>query len=410
MNLLLIDPSPEEIIAQQTPILLSCIVIGWISFILTQVITISQLVAVYKTRNTSSISIWTYIILIFGSLLSISWAFCYYIKSVYGQGGGSWSIFDPTTGRAIGWDNDIRQALLPLVQWGIIPLISYNLADIGLGILLVIIKFRHAVISRKTHVSEFELAKVMLDKQRKEFIASGKKLSKRKYFDLAIQIPIVYIVVGVATYLIFKFMVPESFDKGIDDSIFFWQDGLMIISVISAFGWEAVSWPTFINTLKKRDTAGISMNWAIFLPVSMTIQFFYALILAIAELSAAGGITEFPPDTIGTLVFNGLIVNYGVLVLKVKNKKTAKKLHMTELQYTERILIPEYERKIAARKEVQRQIEIQQAKVIAERERLSKMKTDSKKTEKKIYKEATKEYKKRLARNKKRRQRYAKKK
>ncbi len=84
------------------------------------------------------------------------------------------------------------------------------------------------------------------------------------------------------------------------------------------------------------------MGWAIFMPISLTFSFCYALALALK----GGG---FSYDTIGGLVFNGMIVNYAILVMKLINRKNAKKKHMTEIEYSKNVLIPAYEKKLKAK-------------------------------------------------------------
>ncbi len=78
------------------------------------------------------------------------------------------------------------------------------------------------------------------------------------------------------------------------------------------------------------------------MPVSLTISFSYALALALKQ-------GDFAYDTIGALVFNGMIVNYGILIIKLINRSKAKKLGLTELEYTKKYLIPAWKAKQAAK-------------------------------------------------------------
>lgn len=378
-----LPPTPGELISKQTPIFIVCIVVGFMSFALLQTIAISQLRQVWKTKNTSSVSIWTYIIFLLGGLISLAWSFCFYLKIIYGKGvEGSLGLPDPMYIEDPNYEK-YRAILVPLAQWGVIPLIAYNTADILLAISLTTIKYKHMKICQRLKISELELANRLLSKDEKVLASVGAKSSKVSYWKLILLLTGVYILVIVVSLIIFFFMVPKADGTNLIDMShsFWWDDGIMVVSVISAFANEAMGWPTFIGTLRKRDTSGISMNWAIFVPLTMTMQFFYGLLLAISEI-AAGGLSAFPPDTIGALIFNGLIVNYGVLILKVKNVRMAKRLNMSEIKYTETVLIPEYERKVEARKEVLKRINEQQVKVNEQKTLLNKLKTSNEKVEK----------------------------
>lgn len=376
----LFGATAQEIINKQVPIFIVCIVVGFLSFALLQTIAISQLLQVWKTKNTSSVSIWTYIIFLLGGLISLAWSFCFYLKIIYGNGVEGCIGVSPDASMTT---EAFRNTLVPLGQWGVIPLIAYNTADILLAISLTTIKYRHMKICQRLKISELELANKLLSKDEKVLASVGAKSSKVSYWKLILLLTGVYILVIVVSLIIFFFMVPKANGTNLIDmsGSFWWDDGIMVVSVISAFANEAMGWPTFIGTLRKRDTSGISMNWAIFVPLTMTMQFFYGLLLAISEI-AAGGLSAFPPDTIGALIFNGLIVNYGVLILKVKNVRMAKRLKMSEIKYTETVLIPEYQRKVEARKEVLKRINEQQVKVNEQKTLLSKLKTSNEKVEK----------------------------
>ncbi|MCQ2957071.1 MAG: hypothetical protein MJ233_04580 [Mycoplasmoidaceae bacterium] len=68
------------------------------------------------------------------------------------------------------------------------------------------------------------------------------------------------------------------------------------------------------------------------MPLSCAVSLVYAIILAVS------GSEAFSFDTIGAIIFNGLIVNIGILVIKVINRKRAKKLHMSEIEYTRKYI------------------------------------------------------------------------
>lgn len=362
-----------EIIAAQKPILIGCVAIGWLSVLLMQVIILGQATKVFKTRNTSSISVWTYVIFFISSFIGALWSYLYYTKQICSNIG----LF---------WDNgnfypDVLEALLPIGQLSIVPLIFYNIFNIFGAIWMIWIKQNHTRLARKMHCSEIQLAKILLDKQKKELVASKYKLHKRKYFGLVVGLAAIYTFAALVSVLTCLFFVKTEGTQFFNfKGQFFWDKGIMIISIITSCATEGFGWPTFITILRKRDTSSMSTSWAIFVPITLTVSFLYALVLAVAEVSV-GGWASFPPDTIGALVFNGLIVNYGTLLIKMKNRKMAKKLHMDEIEYTEKILVPEYMRKLEAKKEVERLIKEQEAKIVQRQGNLDKLKKENERKE-----------------------------
>lgn len=371
--------SPQEIIAEQTPILIGCIIVGWLSVILMQVIVLGQATRLYKTQNSSGISIWSYVLFAISSAIGGAWAFCYYLKQICSDLSVAWYAGEINP--------DIWHAIGAIGQWSIIPLIFYNLLNLILATWMCVFKSKHIKLAKKMNISELQLAKVLLAKQKRELVASNYKLHKRKYFQPVMILTLSYLVIGTFCALIYVFLVPNGTEpllKFTDEAgkpRFFWSDGIMIISIITSFVTEAFSWPTFIGVLKNRDTSGMSINWAIFVPVTLTVSFLYGLTLATAEITV-GGWSSFPPDTIGSIVFNGLIVNYGLLIIKLKNRKEAKKFHMDEIEYTERVLVPEYERKVQAKQEVENLIKQQQEKVLKRQQALEKFKKQTEQREK----------------------------
>lgn len=372
LNLLAVSTPAEDIIAAQTPILIGCVAIGWLSVLLMQVIVLGQAVKVFKTRNTASISVWTYVIFFISSLIGALWSYLYYTKQICSNIGVFWG-WDKETGIGYFYP-EVLKALLTLGQLSIVPLIFYNVFNIFGAIWMIWIKQNHTKLAKKMHCSEIQLAKILLKKQKKELVASKYKLHKRKYFGLVVGLAAIYTFAALVSVLTCLFFVKTEDTQFFNfKGQFFWDKGIMIISIITSCATEGFGWPTFVSVLKKRDTSSMSTTWAVFTPITLTVSFIYALVLAVAEVSV-GGWSAFPPDTIGALVFNGLIVNYGTLLIKLRNKRTAKKLHMDEIEYTEKILVPEYERKIKARLEVERLIKEQEQKILKRQGNLDKLK------------------------------------
>ena len=234
-----------------------------------------------------------------------------------------------------------------IYQWTIIPILCYFITDFSMSITLTVIKARHLMLSKKLKMDEIELADYLKDHAHKKYLKSDKKPYYHPDF------PMWAVLGGIALFVIIfallfclyarpevRYTYGDTTEKYEHWSGFPW---VMWTSLFAALLWEAISWPQFIKSLRQKDTSGISMNWAIFMPVSLTVSFSYALALALKS-------GEFSPDTIGALVFNGMIVNYGILILKILNRKRAKAMGLSEVQYTRKVLIPAYKQKLAAKK------------------------------------------------------------
>lgn len=296
-------------------------VFGIITVVISQITGISQIYTASKTKNTSGTSIWTYIIFNIMSLVSITWGFCFYFQcSLYRE----WII-----DRIPPW----------LHQWTVIPVLVYYVSDILYSSVMIYIKAKHMKLSKKLHMSELDLADYLKDKQNQKYLKSGKKFYHSQYFAFAMIVTVV--TIALATFAtLFTILTEPLIGTWLIKP--FKPEFVMSLSIIGAFAWEAVSWPQFIKCIKNRDTSGIAFNWAIFLPIACTLSFIYALFLFF--WSDSGGVNF---ASIGGIVFNGLIVNYGILIIKLKNIKAAKKHNLTEIEYTEQILAPAVQKRKA---------------------------------------------------------------
>ena len=297
-----------------------CMCMGIISFCFAQIISVSQIVTLIKTKNTSGVSVWTYLIFVIAGAMCLAWGFSAYYKYTYQY------LYDNPNVNMF------------LVQWQFIPIIAYYITDFCLSLTMLTIKSRHMIMAKKLGINEIELADYLNKKQQKKFIASGKKFYASKIFPAFILLLILFsaIIVFIVCFTLFS---APTVGKDTESWNF-----VMVLSLLAAILWEAISWPQFITSLRFKDTTGISMNWAIFMPIGLTFSFLYALVMGLTL-----GDGSFSYDTIGALVFNGMIVNYGVLFLKIRNRKAAKKLHMTEVEYTKKILIPAAKKKQLAK-------------------------------------------------------------
>lgn len=291
--------------------LITSMVLAIITFVLSMLITVSQLINVVKTKNTSGVSLSTYFLFLVAGLICVAWAVTYYFKLLMenqtgGENGPYW-----------------------LWQWSVIPILGYYIFDVSISCSLIFVKLRHKIWAKQLNMKEIDLAKYLLNQQKKKLAKAKHKMPYRKYFWMTLYLALIAVAVAIFMPVFAKFVTPQ-YDKNFNSNKWMF---VFVLSVISALAFEAISWPQFITCVRKKDTSGISINWAIFLPVSMTIAFTYALAQALLE-----GATV--PSTIGALVFNGLIINYGILVLKLINRRKARKKGMTEIEYTKKYIIP----------------------------------------------------------------------
>ena len=293
------------------------IIFGGLSFVFAQIVGIGQLVSLAKTKNTSGTSIWTFLFFWFGNIICMVFALGYYWKTL----------------QAI--DIDANPQWYVLKQWSIVPLCGFYIFDLIFGLTLVIVKARHMSLAKKLHMSELELADYLLKKNRNKFYKTH-EIQYKKYTWVAIVVAFAYVVVICFT-VFFPLYVNPTYVKNQDENKWIW---LVVLNFLCAFSYEITMWPSFIKAIKTKDTSGVSIPWAVFFPISLVVSFVYALSLGLVEVDAGKGFGADGaiPTTIGALVFNGLIVNIGMLSLKVKNIRRAKKLGMTELEYAQKYL------------------------------------------------------------------------
>jgi len=291
-----------------------CIVFSAVSLIISQFSTIPQLFNLKKTRNTSGISLITYIVFVFTSIFWSAWSYMfYYNQMIQGEPEG------------------VSRAMH---MWGMIPTIIMNNANLLIMSVVLGIKLYHLHLCKKMHVTELELSKIMLDKDNGKYHRFGKFEGCRRYLVQIIIMTLFVLILGSTTAVIYLWGTPDSTWTAIPQWI------VIACNAIGAVTWEAVSWPQFIKSMREKDTTGVSLAWAIFLPVSCTVLFFSDLLQGLAAGS-------FDYSIICSLIFNGMISAYAVLGLKIKNIKDAKKMHLSEKEYTKKVLVPLVEKKKA---------------------------------------------------------------
>lgn len=274
------------------------IVFGFIIFTFGSVIGFSQLFSMFKTKNTSGTSLLTYLFFIVCAMFSAIWGFIFFFAHM-----SQWVL-----------EKDIPLIVLQLT---IIPIILTYILELVGSTILAIIKIRHLNLAKKYKISELELSKVLLSKYKNKW---------EQYFPMLIISSVIILLVAITAVSLIVFTNP-TINPGVP-----WLDEqevlpvIITFSILGAASWEVMSWPQFIKCLKTRDTSGIAFNWALLMPISCTTSLVYSAIMA--TLSG-----NFTLDTIGALVFNGVIVNTGILVLKITNMLKAKRLNLSEIEY-----------------------------------------------------------------------------
>lgn len=298
-----------------------CFSLGLASFTLALTSAASQYYSICKTNNTSN-SLVSYVIFWTCALVCLSWCFIFYLDTA--------SHWEPSG------------VPLWLTQWELIPLILSYMFDFILLTSIIIVKLHHSYLTKKMKMDELQLASYLTKKKRSDYLRNKKKFWKHPYFAMIITFTIAFIVLLIFT-LAFVILGPYP-----DYNVYFDQNIIRYLipalSIIGAVIWEAISWPQFITSLVTKNTSGVSLGWAIFFPCACVVSFAYSLSLAFIR-------GNFAFDSIGGIVFSGMLVNFGVLTLKIINIKRAKKRGMTELEYTQKVLIPMYEKKKAAKKQ-----------------------------------------------------------
>lgn len=279
-------------------------ILGFIMFVMSIIIGVSQLFTIFKTKNTSGTSITTYILFIICASISVSWGYVYFMAHMSS------------------WWNNADNIPLSICQLSSIWIISNYILQLFGSMSLIVIKARHIRLARKYHVNELQLSKILLSKI---------KSKKEQYLPLVILLASLFTLTIILAVVLMIFTNPSINPSIISPDEGEWTPIIITLSVIAAALWESINWPQFIKCLKNKDTSGISLNWAIFMPICCLFSFSYSLAIAFV-------LGEFTFDTIGALIFNGIVVNVGILIIKLINHKRAKHLKISEIEYTRKYL------------------------------------------------------------------------
>ncbi len=231
------------------------------------------------------------------------------------------------------WFSPDNTIPLGICQWAVIPIVLVYFFDIVASIFIIFVKYSHIKLCKKLHISEIELSRYLLKQQKEKLAKSGNKIWYRKYFGLVVFFVVAILIMSIVGTCLTIFTNPH-FVPHISDLSPYEPDMrpyIITLSVLGASSWEAISWPQFIKCIKTKDTSGISLVWCILLPISCLLSLVYSITLAFAGEGWSW-------NTIGALIFNGLLVNVGILVIKLRNRKIAKHHRMSEIEYTRKFL------------------------------------------------------------------------
>lgn len=303
---------------------ISSLVFGFISLIIALIISSAQAFIAFRTKNTSGTSLLTYVIMLICATVCLIWGMLFYFS------------------RMSNWFSPENDTPLWICQWAVIPIILVYVFDIYASSVIITTKRKHIKLCEKLHIDEIQLSKYLLKQQRTKLIKSGYKIWYRKYFSLiTFFVGAIILLATIATCLtIFTnpYFVPSIPDLSPDEHAM--RPYIITVSVLGAATWEAISWPQFIKCIKTKDTSGIAMVWAIFLPIACVLSLSYSITLA---FSGEG----WSWNTIGAILFNGVLVNVGILAIKLRNRRNARAHNMSEIEYTQKVLFKHKKQKRA---------------------------------------------------------------
>lgn len=285
-----------------TPLVLDilALIFGNISIFMSTAIEFPQLVSIFKTKNTSGTALSTYILFLVASCLWVTWSVVNYVANV---------SYIP---------EDITNITLHVCA--LTPALLSNFINIVFVGFIIFFKVKHMRICKKLNITELEYSKILFDKHKSDSWI-------KRYYPLII-IAFIAVLVCVGTALAIYFIgIPEQITFEEYEHKF--ALAVLVLNIIAALFFESISWPQFIKCMKTKDTSGISLGWAIFLPLSCFVCFSYDVFLAISTGWW---------NVIASIICSGMFINTAVLILKIKNVVAAKKLGLTEWAYTNQYL------------------------------------------------------------------------
>lgn len=282
---------------QQLTFDILALIFGNISIIMSIAIEFPQLYKIVKTKNTSGTSLISYFLFLITSIIFLSWSFVFYLSDASNQ--------------------ETEMTFIHLSSF--IPAILSNTINICLILFILFFKCKNLLICKKDHINELQLSKRIFTKNmHKRWI--------KKYYPLILISLITLIICALEIVILWYTNGPKVPDVEEHEM---YTMVTMVLNIAAAVMFEVISWPQFIKCIRKKDTSGISIGWAIFLPVSCFVCLAYNIFLGLSS-----GITK----VLASIIFNGSIINTLILILKIRNIMKAKKFHITEFEYTQKYL------------------------------------------------------------------------
>lgn len=288
-----------------------CTIFGCIGLGMSAFIFLPQLISIIKTRNTSGTSLITYIIYEINCLFWCAWAWGYFLNLLI---------------------QEIPSGVSPMLyMWQAIPAVISDTFGPILMTTILSLKIHHLVLCKKLKVNEIQLSNLLQAKDKKRYFVDGQESKFKK--NILWILPIIATAgIIVMMSLILSLCFSPTFKS---QESWSW---VIVINFFCGATTELISWPQFIKLIKYKDTSGISLGWAIFMPVSGLLYFSYDLMLAFAS-------TSWSPNTICALVLSGLTPSFCILFMKINTMRAAKKQGMSEIDYITKVLLPQVKAK-----------------------------------------------------------------
>lgn len=288
------------------------LVFGGLMIIMTFAIEFPQMVSIIKTRNTSGTSLSSYIIFFIATSLWFIWALVNYVANI----------------QHLGHDYDHKQHYeIVLHVIGLAPAVLANSMGVLLLSCVLFCKVKNLVMCKKLNISEIAYSKIVFDKHKKDSWI-------KKYYPLVIIAASVLILLLIIILVIWIVGVPTQISDSEYDK---YEWTILGLNIAAAVFLEVTSWPQFIKCMKTKDTSGISLGWAIFMPASCLVSLSYDIFLTFS--------TDWR-SMAASIICNGVIINVLVLILKIRNFLKAKKLGISEWKYTNKYIAPKKKTKL----------------------------------------------------------------
>lgn len=282
------------------------LIFGNISIITSIAIEFPQLISIFKTKNTSGTSLMTYILFLAASFMWVSWAAVNYASNI---------LFIPS---------NVTNMVLHVSA--LTPAILSNTISLALVSCILFLKARNMHICKKLNITELQYSQILFDKQK------GYSWI-RKYYPLFIIAFATLLICTIITLSLYFLGIPPGITTQEYDKL---ATVVLALNCCAAVFFESISWPQFIKCMKTKDTSGISLGWAIFLPLSCIICFAYDLFLAFSTGWW---------NVLAALICSGTIINILVLILKIRNMVAAKRLGISEWKYTKQYIDQKHKNK-----------------------------------------------------------------